>query len=335
MSRVVSQQALREFGASVNLIETLQPGPAVGAMPAATAWLAERQRIENSGHWVSPIGPRPRWRDRVFRTALEVFGLGMRLSGLYERGMSNALSPELTALELSFADLPRAFDGYRILFLSDTHLDSQPELAVRGRELLSGVAVDLIVVGGDLLASRRAPPAAALQPLVHMLEPVSASDGRFAVLGNHDTASIADALEHLGFEVLLNQSTTLSRGGEHITVTGLDDVHSFYTDAARAALCTPYEGFRIALVHSPEMADVGQHAGVSLYLCGHTHGGQICLPGGRGLVSCLVRCRHAARGLWCEGAMLGYTSRGLGTGRLPVRFNCPPELTLITLRRSG
>jgi hypothetical protein len=83
------------------------------------------------------------------------------------------------------------------------------------------------------------------------------------------------------------------------------------------------------------MADVARTAGVSFYLCGHTHGGQICLPGGRGLVSCLVRCRHAARGLWREGAMVGYTSCGLGTGRLPLRFNCPPELTLITLRRSG
>jgi hypothetical protein len=93
--------------------------------------------------------------------------------------------------------------------------------------------------------------------------------------------------------------------------------------------------FRIALVHSAEVADYAHEAGYALYLCGHTHGGQICLPGGRPLVTHLKRCRHAARGLWREGSMAGYTSCGLGVSGPPIRFNCRGEAALITLRRDS
>ena len=86
-------------------------------------------------------------------------------------------------------------------------------------------------------------------------------------------------------------------------------------------------------MHSAEVADDADEAGYSLYLCGHTHGGQICLPGGRPLVTHLKRCRHAARGLWRQGGMTGYTSCGLGVSDLPVRFNTRGEIVLITLRR--
>jgi predicted MPP superfamily phosphohydrolase len=87
-------------------------------------------------------------------------------------------------------------------------------------------------------------------------------------------------------------------------------------------------------VHSAEVADDADAAGYALYLCGHTHGGQICLPGGRPLVTHLKRCRHAASGLWRQGRMVGYTSRGLGVSDLPMRFNTRGEVVVITLRRS-
>jgi predicted MPP superfamily phosphohydrolase len=82
------------------------------------------------------------------------------------------------------------------------------------------------------------------------------------------------------------------------------------------------------------MADHAAAAGYALYLCGHTHGGQICLPGGRIVFSQLVRCRHAASGLWHEGNMVGYTTTGLGVSPPTVRFNVRGEAALITLRRS-
>jgi predicted MPP superfamily phosphohydrolase len=153
------------------------------------------------------------------------------------------------------------------------------------------------------------------------------------VLGNHDPVEMVEALEDLGFETLVNRSTTLSRGGETVHVTGLDDVHDFYSPAARTALDQQVDGCRIALVHSAEMADHAAAAGCSLYLCGHTHGGQVCLPGGRPVFTQLVRCRHAASGVWREGAMVGYTSPGLGVAPPTVRFNSRGGAAVITLRR--
>jgi uncharacterized protein len=296
------------------------------------SWVADRHAIERGRHWFSPAGRRPRWRGKVFGMLVNLFGLCLRLAGLYDRGRRNALRPQLVKLDLAFAGLPAAFDGYRILHITDTHLDALPELAAVAGGIIAGLEVDLLALTGDVLANPKAPSNSATAPLADMLEGLVIRDHRLAVLGNHDPATVVDALEALGFEVLLNQSISLARQGERIVITGLDDVHCFYTDAARAALFEERGEFRIALVHSPEIADHAAEAGIALYLCGHTHGGQICLPGGRALLTRLTRCRHAARGFWREGPMAGYTSHGLGTSWPPLRYNCPGELTLITLR---
>jgi hypothetical protein len=116
-------------------------------------------------------------------------------------------------------------------------------------------------------------------------------------------------------------------------LTGLDDVHRFYTPAAKQALYDAPAGFRVALVHSAEIADHAAAAGFDLYLCGHTHGGQICLPNGRAVFTRLRRCHFGARGEWRAGAMIGYTSNGLGVGEVPLRFNCRGEIAVVTLRR--
>jgi len=83
-----------------------------------------------------------------------------------------------------------------------------------------------------------------------------------------------------------------------------------------------------------ELADVAAAAGYAFYLAGHTHGGQICLPGGRPIVTQLTRCKHAAVGLWREAGMTGYTSSGLGVSDPAVRFNSRGEVTIFTLRRA-
>lgn len=298
-------------------------------------WAIERRRIENGRHWVSPDGPRPRWGSEAAAIAGRIFALGMRFAGLYHRGRSNALAPRFIAFESHFPALPTAFDGYRILHLSDTHLDALPELAEVAGAMLAGTEVDTLVLTGDILAAPHAPPRAATEPLARLLDGVIVRDRRLAVLGNHDPGHMAGALADIGFEVLLNQSIDLVRHGQRIAITGLDDVHYFYTDAAREALFDGHGDFRIALVHSPEMADHAAEAGIALYLCGHTHGGQICLPGGRPLLTRLTRCRHAARGLWRHDAMVGYTSSGLGTSHPTLRYNCRGEMTLITLRRGA
>ena len=160
-----------------------------------------------------------------------------------------------------------------------------------------------------------------------------ARHGTYAVLGNHDSARVVPLFEARGVRFLINESVTLRQGAERMLITGTDDVCAFYTERAAEALAVRGGDFAVALVHSPEMADVAAANGYDLYLTGHTHGGQVCLPGGRPLLTFLDRFREFAVGEWRHGAMTGYTTTGVGVARLPIRFNCPGEITLISLHR--
>jgi predicted MPP superfamily phosphohydrolase len=296
-------------------------------------WATRRRAIEDSRYLVSRAGRYGRWRKIPFRLVVAVLQATLRLTPIHARGRRNALDLRKVELELALPGLPPAFDGYRILQLSDTHLDHFPELAPVARALLDGVAVDMLAVTGDVHGDARAPIERSTALLMEALAGVRVRGPRLAILGNHDPASMAGLLERMGFDVLINRSIVLRRGDDALRVTGLDDVHSFYTEAALGALGEHDGEFRIALVHSAEVADDADAAGYALYLCGHTHGGQICLPGGRPLVTHLKRCRHAASGLWRQGRMVGYTSPGLGVSDLPMRFNTRGEVVVITLRR--
>jgi hypothetical protein len=236
---------------------------------------------------------------------------------------------------LKVTGLPAAFDGYRILHVSDSHLDILPAVADAAARLLDGIEVDLLAVTGDVHGRKCHPLSRSVEPLKRTLAGVIVRDRRLAVLGNHDPVEMVEALEALAIETLVNRTTTLSRGDAVLHVTGLDDVHNFYSPAARAALDQRVDGCRIALVHSAEMADHAAAAGCALYLCGHTHAGQVCLPGGRMVFTQLVRCRHAASGVWREDEMVGYTSPGLGVSPPAVRFNSRGGAALITLKRQG
>lgn len=306
-----------------------------GSFRGRDDWLARRRQMEASGYRHGPGGRRGRWRQQPFHHALRLLDRSLKGTGLYARGRRNALDLRLTELELGFPDLPPAFDGYRILQVTDTHFDTLPELADAARRLMAGIEVDMLALTGDVQGEHGAPPPRSVELLAHALGEVRVRHERIAVLGNHDAADMIGLLEPLGFDVLVNRSKAVERGGERLQLTGLDDVHYFYTDAARAALDGHDGGFRIALVHSAELADAASAAGYALYLCGHTHGGQICLPGGRPLFTQLTRCRFAAKGLWRHRGMTGYTSSGLGISGMPLRFNGRGEAALITLRRGG
>jgi predicted MPP superfamily phosphohydrolase len=312
-----------------------EPVSVVGSPAGGTreAWFDRRRAMERSARCVNPTGSHGDWEGRLLGVVVRAFGVALRPIGLYTRGRDNALAPLLVERLFYFPDLPAAFDGYRILHISDSHLDCLPELAGVARELISGLTVDLVAVTGDIQGAPRAPAARATLPLANVLGGLKVRDHTLAVLGNHDPATMAEALEHFGIATLINESLTIERGGERLVVTGLDDVHRFYTPAAKAALIAAPQGFRIALVHSPEVADHAAAAGFQLYLCGHTHGGQICLPSGRSIFTRLRRCHFGAQGEWRAGTMIGYTSNGLGVGEVPLRFNCRGEIAVITLRR--
>ena len=278
--------------------------------------------VKTRRHWVA------------FKQMLALFGLGLRLCGLYERGLRNARRIELKRMELAFANLPAEFDGFRILQLSDLHVDFLPEPLETALDLVSGEEVDLCVLTGDYRKRVSGPFAHILPAFENLLARLRSRLGVYAILGNHDCADMAEAFEALGIDVLINQTRTIRRGGAQIHVTGTDDVHYYYTEAARTALEAAPKGFKIALIHSAELADVAADAGFSLYLAGHTHGGQVCLPGGIPIVTHMSRHRRYASGLWRHGSMRGYTSTGVGVSGLPVRFNTRAEAVLITLRRT-
>jgi uncharacterized protein len=280
----------------------------------------------------TPFGSRQRhWGE--FKRLLILFHIFLDASGLFDAGRRRALDIRLVELDVVHPALPPAFDGYRLLHLTDLHLDGMPELAGIVAGLVRDRPVDLCAWTGDYRWRVHGAYEHVLPGMAEIANAVSATDGQYATLGNHDPAAMADDLEALGLRVLANETITLSRGTDSIHVTGLDDVHYFYTDAAAAALTTAPPGFKIALVHSPEAAHLAAPAGYALYLCGHTHGGQVCMPGGTPiLTNSLFHWRHA-KGRWRRGDMIGYTSNGAGTSGLPVRFFSRGEVTVLTLRR--
>ncbi len=145
---------------------------------------------------------------------------------------------------------------------------------------------------------------------------------------------MVDPLEDLGIRLLINESASIRRDGAEIHVTGTDDVHHFYTSEAERALQDTSSGFKIALVHSAELASTAATNSFGLYLSGHTHGGQVCLPGGRPIVTRMRGYRKYASGLWRCGEMVGYTSTGVGVSSPTVRFNTRGEVVLMTLKKA-
>lgn len=306
------------------------------AVPDRSAWRHRRRQLEEA-LWRQSVRSTPAGERRHDQRLDRLFGMvtqqAFRLSGLYARAHRNAHDLRLVEAEFRFPDLPPAFDGYRILHLSDLHVGCVPGQIAAWTRMLAGVPADLVVITGDV-QSHGKPVAWEAGRQVHpLLAALVPPDGVVAVLGNHDEAALVEVLEGMGVTVLVNQSHTLTRGDDRLHLVGTDDVHCFYTPAATQALAACRDGFRIALVHSPELADEAEAAGYALYLAGHTHAGQVALPGGRPLITMLDRHRRLAHGAWRHGRLQGYTSAGSGGGDPPLRLNTRPEAALIRLVR--
>ncbi|NML17649.1 metallophosphoesterase [Azohydromonas caseinilytica] len=258
----------------------------------------------------------------------------LTLLGLRGRGRGNTLRIELRRHEVALERLPAAFDGFRLLHLSDLHLDVGQPFVAALIERVRGVEHDACVLTGDFrfrTSGPHQPAMAALAALRPHLGPRV-----FAVLGNHDTVRMVPPMEALGIQVLMNESARLERGGEAVYIAGIDDAHYFRAHGLhKAADGIPAEACTVLLSHTPEPYRQAAHCGFALMLCGHTHGGQICLPGGIPILTDSDAPRALARGPWRYGRMRGYTSVGCGSSILDVRFNCRPEVTVHRLVRAG
>lgn len=257
-----------------------------------------------------------------------------RLAGLREQGKHNALNTKLVEATLAFPGLPASFAGFRILFLTDLHLDGLEGLTDRLIKQVRDLEVDLCLVGGDIRMETYGPMAPCLRRLRRLLSHVRSRHGILGVLGNHDCLEMSPDLEEAGMITLVNEAWPISKGEDRIWIVGVDDPHYYRVDDAQRAFRTvPNGDFPIFLAHSPEAyKDAAEH-GARLYLCGHTHGGQICLPGRGPLFTNSRAPRFTAVGTWKYRDMVGYTSRGAGASGVPYRFHCQGEISLITLQR--
>ncbi len=312
-------------------MSTLHDKTALISSTARQAWRLARLEMERAEVQITPTGRRYR-KQRLIDAFIALFGVGLKATGLHGRGLRNAADVRLNRMELRLDGLPAEFDGFRLLQLSDLHADCHPGAFQAAVELAAGVEADLCLLTGDFRQEVRGSFEEILPPMAELADRIASHHGVYAVLGNHDTAEMVEPFEALGIRVLANETHSLRRGGAALHLTGVDDVHYYYTESARDALALAPEGFRIAVVHSAEFADAAAEAGYHFYLAGHTHGGQICLPGGRPILTQMTRFRSYARGHWRHGAMRGYTSTGVGVSSLPVRFNSRGEVALITLR---
>lgn len=259
----------------------------------------------------------------------------IKIFGLYDKGKKNALDVQLIKKDFYFSRLPKEFDGYRILFLTDLHLDGLEGLTERLIDLVSNTDVDLCLVGGDLRMKLYGPIAPSVRELRKVASHVKAASGILGVLGNHDCIEMIPDMEEAGVIMLVNEAWPIERGQGRIWVAGVDDPHYYkLDDASCACRDIPDKEFTILLAHSPEAYKRASYEKTDLYLCGHTHGGQICLVKKRPIISNSRAPRQTAVGKWRYKDMIGYTSSGVGASSIPVRFNCPGEVSLITLYRN-
>ena len=259
----------------------------------------------------------------------------LRFTGLLGRARRNALAIQVREHAVTLQRLPPAFDGYTLLHLSDLHLDiNAGTLDAISRSVRELPPYDACVLTGDY----RARTYGDIDETLHRLERLRVHLGEtvFAVLGNHDSVRMVPAIEAMGVRVLLNESVPITRGDQNIYLAGIDDAHYFRVDSIeKAAEPLPLDAVRILLSHTPEIYRQAACAEFDLMLCGHTHGGQICLPGGYPVTLDARIPRRLGRGRWEYQGMIGYTSAGAGTSIVDVRLNCPPEITLHRLRRTA
>lgn len=255
----------------------------------------------------------------------------LKVSGVWPRAFRNYFDIQVVRNEVLLERLPAAFDGFTILQLTDLHADLHPDFPAAVQRVIAPLQYDCIALTGDFRTCTFGDHSGAIRALIEILTDVSAP--RLATLGNHDSLEKVPILEAAGVQFLLNENTVLRRGGDALYLVGIDDPNFYKSHNFERALAgVPEAACKVLLSHSPQTYREASHRGFDFLMAGHTHGGQICLPGGWVLVHDHSAPRRLLSGVWREGQMQGYTSRGTGASRLPVRLNCPAEVTLHVLR---
>ena len=255
-------------------------------------------------------------------------------TGLYWRGIRNAAKVAIRHNHIESPHLPNVFDGLIIVQLSDLHVEMSEGAIERAIDLLRGARYDFCILTGDYRGGTYGPYDTTLAGMARVRDALKGPI--YGVLGDHDTVCMVPGLEEMGIRVLLNESVVIERGDQRLYLGGINDARSYGVDnIEKAAAAIPRDEFSILLSHTPEVYRQAAAAGFNVLLSGHTHGGQICLPGGIPITLLSVLPRSMGAGAWKYHDMMGYTSVGTGSSIVPVRFNCPPEVTLHHLHLSS
>jgi uncharacterized protein len=241
---------------------------------------------------------------------------------------------EFTYLRVQIKNLGTDFVGYRVLHFSDIHLGTwMNEKRLEAlMTLINRQEPDLICITGDFLTHSIH---GSESVLTNALSRLTAKDGVLAVLGNHDHWSdpglVRRCLAASQIRELRNETVTLQRGGSKLYISGVDDVYNQKDRLDLVVNQVPDDAAAVILVHVPDFADLTAACGkFSLQISGHSHGGQVVLPWiGSPVLPPLGR--KYVRGKYQINGMTLYTNRGVGTATLPIRLNCPPEISIYTL----
>ncbi len=250
--------------------------------------------------------------------------------------------PVAKTIEVHLARLPEVFDGFRIAQITDIHFGPymDQELLARGMGLAQEFHPDVVTLTGDFVShplGRRNGTAGARHA-----EPCADVFARWkgvpimAVLGNHDhwndAKIVSGALAERGIRVLRNGAEAMERAGQRLWIAGIDDLLDGAPDLRKTLAGIPENEATVLMAHEPDFADHAARFPVDLQLSGHSHGGQVRIPGiGPLILPPLAHKYHT--GLNRVGRLQVYTSWGVGVINPPVRLNCPPEVSLITLRK--
>ncbi len=284
---------------------------------------------------------------------LLVLGMALLVSPAYLAWRGIWIEPRQLIVErymLTLERLPEPLDGLTIAFLSDLHLLPSGfgvEMAEQAVICANEANPDIVALGGDLVHW-----CGAIPHLIPVLRRLKSRYGVFAVLGNHDhhcpwrlkkpspwggkPLSVDEwriALERANVRLLVNEAVRLKINGTSLWLVGVDDPYTGRDNLKEALSEVPQDAFAILIAHSPDIVDAPNINRIGLVLSGHTHGGQIVFPLlGPILAPCCDKFRRAQGLLKINGTWL-YVSRGISAG-LPIRFRCPPEVSVLTLRAS-
>ena len=256
--------------------------------------------------------------------------LAGNLSQTARYALNEANTLTIEEVQIRLERLPKNLEGFRLVHLSDIHHSpfTNLEHIARAVEIANDLQPDMFILTGDYVSHE----SEYIKPVAEVLGSLKSEFGTFACLGNHDHWTdgemVTNSLREADITVLINEGLRFTAKGASVWLAGVDDHMVGKTDLRSALRGSFPDEMKLLLAHNPIIARAAARAGVDLVLSGHTHGGQVKI---RDDEKRILPRRKLRNGLYRRKDTQIYITRGIGTVVLPVRYQCPPEISLIEL----